>query len=306
MSFLSKTIKGVIRKPVLMCFSGPSGVGKTTFAASAPKPFFLATEEGTNEFNLARLPIKTWEEMEGTLTELAETKTDYETIVIDTVDRLETLIHKKVAEDVEKESIEEIGFGRGYVYAEEYWNLFFLKVKEIRDKQNKNIILIAQSDTKKKTDVFFNEDYDRYELKLHKRASNLIKETVDVLTFCMRDIAFKKDKSQSKARAFDMGKRIIYTEDHVAFDAKNRYGLPPKIFFPKEGGWDIFKDALNKAQGESPESLLRQLNEKLKMVSDKEIREKAKLSIEENKTDLNALIICRNRVDEILKGENNV
>ncbi|WP_423830963.1 AAA family ATPase, partial [Staphylococcus pseudintermedius] len=38
---------------------GVSGVGKTTFAAAAPNPIFLCTEEGAESLNVARFPLLT-------------------------------------------------------------------------------------------------------------------------------------------------------------------------------------------------------------------------------------------------------
>lgn len=302
MSLLQKVVKGKIKKPIFMCIYGQSGIGKTTFAASAPTPLFLATEEGTNELDVARLKVDSWEEMDQALSELLETSTEYQTLAIDSLDHLEVLIHKRVAEDNEKENIESIGYAKGYIFALDYWKTFLNKLSAIRDKYNKNIILISHAHVKSFTDPHHNETYDRFELKMHRKASDLIKETVDMLVFAKQDIAFKKDEKQKgKVKAFDMERRVLYTELEAAFDAKNRYGLPPQIEFPAQGAFDLVQESLDRAHGENAESFERQIAELLKRVKDETVLEKAKESFEQSKGNLPMLKKIYGRLETITK-----
>ena len=43
-------------KPPRVLAYGPPGVGKTTFAASAPSPIFIQTEDGADVVGAARFP----------------------------------------------------------------------------------------------------------------------------------------------------------------------------------------------------------------------------------------------------------
>ena len=301
MSILSSITSGVIKKPVFMCIYGTSGIGKTTFAASAPKPLFIATEEGTNEMDVARLQVSTWEEIEQALDELAENKTEFETVAIDSLDHLEGLIFKKVSEDKGKDSIEDIGYGKGYLFALEYWNNFLTKLKAIRDKQGKHIIMISHANVKTFSDPHHNESYDRFELKMHKKASELIKESVDLLVFARKDIAFKKDDNNSKTKAFDMDGRLLYTELDVAFDAKNRFGLSPKIDFPASGAFEMLTSEIYSSTGVKPEELLRQIIEMIKRVDDKEVAKKALETAQANENNVNMLGKVLKRLEAIVK-----
>ncbi len=47
---------GRIEKPIRVLMYGTDGVGKTTFAADAPGPVFLAAEDGTAQLDVARFP----------------------------------------------------------------------------------------------------------------------------------------------------------------------------------------------------------------------------------------------------------
>lgn len=299
MSMLSKITTGRIEKPLFMCVYGDAGIGKTTFASTAPKTLFITTEEGTNEMDVARVQVNSWEEMTSLLSELIEKPTDYKTIAIDSLDQLEVLIHKKVAVDENKGSIEEIGWAKGYIFALNYWIQFIDSLKELRNAQNKNIILVSHAHLRSKNDPQYNETYDRYELKLHRKASELVKECVDMLLFIKKEIAFKKDGNKTKA--FDMDRRLIYTEMQAAFDAKNRYGLPPEIEFQKQNAFGDLMKAINESRGESAESLTREIKNLIERVTDKEIREKAIASLESSENQTDKLKAIKNRLIAITK-----
>ena len=49
MSILDEIQTGMNPGPIKMNIAGTDGIGKTTFAAGAPSPIFIKTEEGTTE-----------------------------------------------------------------------------------------------------------------------------------------------------------------------------------------------------------------------------------------------------------------
>jgi hypothetical protein len=42
---------------------GPEGGGKSTYASNWPSPIFLDTEEGTHHLDVARVAIRSWNEL---------------------------------------------------------------------------------------------------------------------------------------------------------------------------------------------------------------------------------------------------
>ena len=74
---------------------------------------------------MASFPLcKRFEDVTDCLACLATEAHDYLTVVVDTADWLETLIHK-LCRDQGKESIEDFGYGKGYVKALPYWTELF-------------------------------------------------------------------------------------------------------------------------------------------------------------------------------------
>ncbi len=105
-------------KPPRILIHGVAGVGKTTFASEANKPVFVQTEDGLGTLASAHFPLaRTYEEVIEALAALYTEPHDFKTVVIDSVDWLEPLVWAKACRDNGWASIEDAGYGKGYVAA---------------------------------------------------------------------------------------------------------------------------------------------------------------------------------------------
>ena len=88
-------------KPSLvMCIYSKGGVGKSTLAATAPRPIFIDAEEGTKGFKVRGIDVpvvhvKTWDEVNEAWRMLKDS-TDYDTIIIDPIDQFLDLLIEQV------------------------------------------------------------------------------------------------------------------------------------------------------------------------------------------------------------------
>ncbi|MFW2480003.1 MAG: ATP-binding protein [Lentimonas sp.] len=233
-------------KPPSMIVFGSAGVGKTTFAAAAPNPVFLQTEAGEGALELSAFPlIKTYDELIEAITALIEHEHDYETLVLDSLDHLEPLIWRKVCLVEGKKSIEEFGYGKGYVFALDYWREFLAAISSLRHHKNMSLILLAHTHIRAYNSPD-TESYDRYEIKLHAKASGLIQESVDSVLFAKHKIITKKEDkgfNQTRVRGISTGERVLCTTETPGYIAKNRYGLPDEIDLT----WAAFEQAITTA-----------------------------------------------------------
>lgn len=239
MSVMSQVRTGPQKRPHLVGLYGPGGVGKSTFAASAPDPIFIGTDDGIATMDVASFPIvETWPQALAQIDALQNEKHDYKTCAIDTVNGLEPLLHAWLCKEARCNSIEEIdgGFGKGYVRAEEQWVLFWRKLKTLRLKMN--VIALGHSYAKTREDIMLGEKFDRYAIKMHERAAAVFHESVDCNFFANFVVDFRTKKGAKKARAIGEGIRRMYTEERPWFLAKNRFDLP----FEMELSWDEFAD----------------------------------------------------------------
>lgn len=237
MSFDLSSIKAgrSTRKPRTTIY-GESGLGKTTFACGAPSPIVLMTEDGLGQIEVPHFPLaKSFDDVMSAIGTLYTEDHGFQSLVVDSLDWLEPLVWKATCADHGKNSIEEFGYGRGYVEASNYWRQFMDGITALRDEKDMWVILIAHSQIVHVEDPLM-PAFDSHSLKLHKKAAALVEEFSDVIGFCslkMLTIDEKKesftDKDAKRTRAKTTGERQLHVAPSPAFVAKNRYALPPVL-----------------------------------------------------------------------------
>lgn len=211
---------------------GPEGIGKSTLAARFPQPLFIDTEGSTKELDVARLPAPTSWEMLLSEIDFVRDKRPCSTLVIDTVDWAEQLCLADLCAKNQKSGIEDFGYGKGWEYEKESFGKFLNKLSEVIS-AGINVTLTAHAALRKFEQPDEMGSYDRWELKLGSKTTNkispLIKEWADVVLFCnYKTLVVQTDKEGKKHKA-QGNRRVMYTQHHSCWDAKNRYGLPDEI-----------------------------------------------------------------------------
>ncbi|WP_157447440.1 ATP-binding protein [Chthoniobacter flavus] len=184
MSILASTIhRGPLVRAQKTVIYGPEGIGKTTLAAQFPSPVFLDTEGGTHHLDVARFPApKTWDDVTKTIAALASEPHEFRTLVVDTADWLEKLLIEDVCRRANKTSIEEFGYGKGYVVLAEEVTKFLASLNALLAR-GMHVLLLAHCRIAKFEQPDAAGAYDRYELKLTKQVAPLVKEWCDMLLF---------------------------------------------------------------------------------------------------------------------------
>jgi hypothetical protein len=233
---------------------GTEGVGKSTFAAQADSPVFIQTEDGLSEIECDKFPLATeYMDVVHAIASLLSEDHSYGTVVIDSVDWLERLIWLHVVKTRSKEaikSIEDIGYGKGYIFAAEIWKELLDGLNALRDQRKMAVICIAHAKVEKFDDPE-HAPYDRYSPRLHKHSSALITEWADAVLFATRkmrvskeDVGFNKERTIAKPIGKDGGDRILRCIGGPACIAKNRYGLPEEI----QLDWNAFVSHLTQRE----------------------------------------------------------
>lgn len=206
---------------------GNEGIGKSTFAAQFPSPLVLDTEDGTNHLDVARASIHDWKTLTLALTELAVNAQGFKTIVIDSADWAEKLLIEWLLKTSGKKSIEDFGFGKGYVMLQEHFTRFLASC-DVLVGQGVNVVFVAHSTVKRTSPPDQTDGYDRYELKLTKQVSPLLREWCDLLLFCTYKTKLVEG-SDGRLKATGGKERVMHAEHSAAWDAKNRFGLPAEM-----------------------------------------------------------------------------
>lgn len=223
---------GKVHTAVKTVIYGAEGIGKTTLAAQFPSPLFIDTEGSTKQLDVARLPApSSWEMLLQEL-DFVISKRPCATLVIDTVDWAEQLCIADLCAKNGKSGIEDFGYGKGWEFEKESFGKFLNKLTEVIN-AGINVTLTAHAALRKFEQPDEMGSYDRWEMKLGSKTTNkispLIKEWADIVLFCnYKTVVVQTDKEGKKHKA-QGNRRVMYTQHHPCWDAKNRYGLPEEI-----------------------------------------------------------------------------
>lgn len=235
-----------LRAPKIVVY-GPPKVGKTTFAASAPGAIGIITEEGLDNIDVPAFPkCETFDDVIEQIGVLYTTAHEYQTVFLDSLDWLEPLILAKVCKDNGVSNIEKIGYGKGYIFADDLWKQFFAGLDALRNDKGMTVICIAHEQMSTVKNPTLAEDYTAYSLKLNKRATALINEWADVIGFAQHEVYTRQvdpdNKLNKDVKAIGKGTRKLHLNPNPAYIAGNRYGMPDVPL-----GWPAFQEVLSAA-----------------------------------------------------------
>lgn len=236
---LANVTRGKQDRPVRAIVYGVEGVGKSTFAANAPSPIFLCSEDGTSHLDVARFPEpRTWPDALEAVRVLTHEEHSFKTLAIDSLDWLEPLCWAHVCQRAGKRDIEEFGYGKGYVAALEQWREFLARLNLLAKTRRMHVVMVAHAAIRRVDDPQTGP-FDRYRMKLHDKSADLLREWADAVLFARHEVTTSTDKT-GKARGRSSGARLLHTQWTAAFDAKNRFDLPERL--PLD--WDAFARAI--------------------------------------------------------------
>jgi hypothetical protein len=243
LKLLDQVTCGKKQAPRRVMLYGTHGIGKSTFAANAPNPIFIQTEDGLGEIDCAKFPIsQTFGEVMQALAELYTHDHQFQTVVIDSLDWLERLIWNEVCRFRGVESIEDIGYAKGYVFALTQWREFLEGLTALRADKQMMVLMIAHA----RIERFENpetDSYDRYVPRLHRLSSQVLQEWCDEVLFATFRVFTKQTDEgfdRKRTQGVGTGERVMRTVERPAHVAKNRLNLPEEM--PLE--WPVYAQHL--------------------------------------------------------------
>jgi len=220
---------------------GVEGIGKTTFAAGAPNPIFILTEDGLGSLPVQHFPIATsTDDVMSAIATLYQEDHNFGTVVIDSLDWLEAIIQGEIDT---KHDAKDLAYGKGALIAAEKWRVILEGLNALRLERGMVVILIAHT-TIKRFDSPEVEPFDRYQPKLQERSNALVREWCDAVLFANYKTIVKHDDvgfNKTTNRGISTGERLLYCNERPAYMAKNRYQLPDSIPL----SWEAFETAIS-------------------------------------------------------------
>lgn len=293
-SRLGSVTTGAIVGGTRFCLYGPEAVGKSTLASCSRAPIFADIEDGTSWMDVPRYPYhegpgghvpRSFTEVLDGVVDLIHNPHDYGTLVIDTADRLETLIWDYMCQrdsgarsPVNKggkklTSIESYGYGKGFNLALDEWARLCRLLDRLRVVRGMDIIILGHAAIR----TFKNpagDDYDRYNLRLNDRAAGFIKEWCDVVGFVTFEefAARPDDDERQRVKGYSTGRRLLMLERTAAYDAKSRVpGAPDRIELATDNPWAPVADMVERGRSMTPDQVWEQIRWELDRISDPDL-----------------------------------
>lgn len=315
MSLASITSTRQINRPLRIALFGVPGVGKSTFAAQAPSPIFLCAEDGAGFLDAKAFPKPlSWQDVLDAVETLLRDEHPFKTLVIDTLDALESLCWEHVCRmhgGSKIRSIEDFGYGKGYQHAVEAWEQLLRRLEQLQARRGLHLVLIAHAVARDHKDPD-HDAWKRWTMKLHSKSADVIAGWVDAVLFAAPEMVSKKEGL--KVRGFATGERLLYTEAAGSHEGKNRYGLPPSMPLDWAGFWTAVQQsqaAVQQSQAAAVASSEAQAREVRALQTDlatlipqldADARDRAQAAFDAAGTDVGKLRGIKRRVNELLSA----
>lgn len=235
-------------RPPRILIYGRNGVGKSYFASLAPAPVFLDLEQNVGELMCITHEdlghkLQTFTDVLTFLKALETQEHDFKTLVVDSLDALEVMIHQAVCQEQHVRTVMDLAYGKGLALAFSLWQQFLEGLKRLWSLKGMTVLLIAH-DTIARYDNPTSTSYDRHQLRLHERAASLMMDWCNCVLFATKDLHFLTEDAgwgQKLTKAQDRG-RVMYTQGDCSYLAKNTYTLPVRMPLDAALFWKALQD----------------------------------------------------------------
>jgi hypothetical protein len=221
-------------RPVAITILGDAGLGKTSLAASFPKPIFIRSEDGLRSVPEKMMPdafplIKSVEELWAQLTALIREDHDYQTLVIDTITTLDTIFTDHVLDSDPKKpkSLNQAhgGYGAGRDMIASLHRRVRNAAGMLMDR-GMNVVFVAHAETVRIEPPDANA-YTKYAMRMNEKSTLPYIDNVDAIGFIRLETYVVGDGEVKKAHSD--GTRQMVCHAMAANVSKNRFGITEPI-----------------------------------------------------------------------------
>lgn len=230
MSILSQIQKPADR-PVIATITGDAGMGKTTLAATFPKPIVIRAEDGLQAIRSENRPdafpvIQSVDQLWDQLTALINEDHEYKTMIIDSVTALERMFIQHVVDSDPKKpkSINQAlgGYGAGMNAVAVLHQRVRKAAGMLNERKGMHVVFIAHADTET-IELPDQDPYTRYSLRLGKKSTAAYVDDSDLVGFLKLQTYTIGDGDRKKA--VSDGSRLVTCYAMASCVSKNRFGI---------------------------------------------------------------------------------
>lgn len=215
---------------------GDAGTGKSSTAATFPKPIFIRAEDGVSripsDIRPKALPLlQSADDLWKQLLALVHDPHDYQTVVIDTISALDRLFVKSILDsDKKARALNSVlgGYGAGFNALASLHQRVRKAAEALRTKRGMNVVFIAHTEVDRVSPPD-GDDYSRYSLRMtHNKSLPPYLDDVDMVGF-LRQRIFLKGEDGERKQAVSTEDRELVCHLTAANVSKNAYGIKAPI-----------------------------------------------------------------------------
>jgi len=229
-----ETISKPTDGPGFVTIFGDAGNGKTSLAATFPKPIFIRAEDGLKAVPSETRPdafplLKTAQDLWDQITALIKEDHDYQTLIIDSVSKLDVLFTEEIMKVDGKDNLAQCagGWGAGFQVLFGMHQRVRKACQVLQEKKGMNIVFIAHADIDKIEPPDM-AGYSKYVMKISANSkvncADPYINDVDLVGF-IRLQTFAKGEAKEVKRAISSGARELVCFATASNVSKNRFGI---------------------------------------------------------------------------------
>jgi hypothetical protein len=222
--------------PQIITVCGDAGLGKSSLAATFPKPIFVRCEDGVARIPAsfrpnALPPIRAEDQLWEQLKALVHDEHDFKTCVIDTVSAADRMFVQSILkQDGKAKSLNQAlgGYGAGFSALAARHQQVRNAAEMMRIKRGMNVIFLAHTEvgTMRLPDQ---DDFSRYSLRMtHDKSLPPYLDDVDAVGFLRQVMVLKGDEGERKKAISGEARELVM---HVTASnvSKNPYGITEPV-----------------------------------------------------------------------------
>lgn len=247
-----------IRKPPKLVIYGKPGIGKSRFARSLPNPFFIRTEDRHDHLSVQaddHVILNYMDLISGQLDELIKDPRGFKSVVLDTADSAEKIVHAYVAHRAGTDNIldpKALPFYQGMRQSAMIWeNEILPRLTRLNEEKRMLPCIISHISTAHIMHPVYG-DYPQFTLGVDSSrngcASKIFK-WADIVAFMdwQTTTVGKEETGNLRLRSTDQ--RVLRIKPKAGWETKESYNLPESIDIPadKPGefkGWSVLAQAI--------------------------------------------------------------